>query len=205
MPDIIPTILLLSLISAATPGPLTTLIIGETLKHGKGAGIKIATAPLFTDLPILLFSIFILSKLAGLNILLGTISLFGACYLAYLAYGSIKTKSIQIETTSGNKSFMKGIVVNFLNPNPYIFYFSILGPLIVKGMKDNFLLGPLSVFIFLGVFVLLNMSVALSVHVAKQFFSSKKYVYVIRILGLILLFFAYTFFRQSLQFFGVFK
>lgn len=56
-----------------------------------------------------------------------------------------------------------------------------------------------------GVFVLLNIVVSLSVHVAKQFFSSKKYVYIIRILGLILLFFAYTFLRESLQFFGFSK
>lgn len=205
MSEIILTISLLSIISAATPGPLTTLIISETLKHGKMAGIKIAVAPLFTDLPILLLSLFVLSKLEQLNILLGAISFFGACYLGYLAYTNITTKSIHLDASSGNKSFMKGVVSNFLNPNPYIFYFSILGPMIVKGMQTNLLLGPISIFIFLGVFVFLNILVALLVHRAKQFFNSKKYVYVIRILGLILLFFAYTFLQESLQFLGIFK
>ena len=205
MNDILLTVFALSLLAAATPGPLTTLIISETLKHGKWAGIKIGIAPFLTDFPIMLASIFVLSKLEKLNILLGVISLFGASYLAYLAFGNIRTKSISLDSTSGSKSLMKGVIANFLNPNPYIFYFSILGPLIVKGMKINFWLAPLSVFLFLGVFILLNIIVSLSVHSAKQFFSSKEYVYVIRILGFILLFFAFTFFKDSLQFFGIVK
>lgn len=181
------------------------LIIGETLKHGKVAGIKIGIAPLLTDLPIMLVSVFVLSKLQQLDFLLGAISLFGAGYLAYLAYGSITVKEIHLDTNSGSRSLMKGIVANFLNPNPYIFYFSILGPLIIKGMKDSILLGPLSVFIFLGVFVLINIILVLSVNAAKQFFNSKKYIYTIRVLGLILLFFAFTFLKEGLQFFGFFK
>lgn len=204
MQDTILTVLLLSFIAAITPGPLMALIIGETLKHGKIAGIKIGIAPLLTDLPIMLVSIFILSKLSELSFLLGTISLFGACYLVYLAYGSITIKKVHLDTATGNSSLMKGIIANFLNPNPYIFYFTIMGNIMLKGMKVNFLYGPLYVFIFLGVFVLINIILALSVHAAKRFFSSKKYIYTIRALGLMLLFFAYTFFVESLHFFGVF-
>lgn len=205
MQETISTVLVLSLISAITPGPLFALLLSETLKHGKSSGIQIALAPLFTDLPIMLAGIFILSKLEGLNLLLGLISLCGAVYLAYLAYGSIRTENIKLETEEKKMSLLKGIIANFLNPNPYIFYFSVLGPIVIKGMKENFLLGPLSVFIFLGVFVLLMIIIVLSVHAAKQFFSSKKYVYVIRILGFVLLYFSFTFFRDSLQFFGIVK
>lgn len=205
MPEIISTVLVLSLISAITPGPLLALLLSETLKHGKSSGIQIALAPLFTDLPIMLVGIFILSKLTELNLLLGLISLSGAIYLAYLAYGSINTKSINLKTKGEKKSLSKGIIANFLNPNPYIFYFSILGPIVIKGMKENLLLGPLSVAIFLGVFVLSMIIIVLSVHAAKQFFSSKKYVVVIRVLGFVLLYFAFTFFRDSFQFFGTVK
>ena len=49
--------------SGVTPGPLLTLVISETLKHGKKEGIKVAIAPLLTDLPIVLVTIFILSRL----------------------------------------------------------------------------------------------------------------------------------------------
>ena len=205
MGDILFTIITLSFIVAITPGPLLALIISETLKHGKGNGIKISLAPFLTDLPILFVTIFILSKLQDMNIILGLISLFGAGYLTYLGVESVKTKKIHLQTTSGSKSIMKGIITNFLNPNPYIFYFSIMSPIIVKAMKINFLYGPLSVMIFLGFFVAVMIAITLSVHKGKTFFNSKNYVYTIRSLGVVLILFALSFLRDSLQFLGVIK
>src|SRR3989344_7072626 len=110
MQEIITTIIALSLISAITPGPLMALLISETPKHGRTSGLKIALAPLVTDLPIMLVSTFVLSKLTQLNWVLGLISLFGAAFLAYLGYGSIKTKSIDLSTSETPKSFRKGIL-----------------------------------------------------------------------------------------------
>lgn len=205
MQEILTAVIALSIIAAITPGPLMALLISETLKHGKSSGIKIALAPLFTDLPIMLVGTFVLSKLTQLDLLLGVISLLGALYLAYLAYGSIRTKGINLEVSDENRSLRKGIISNFLNPNPYIFYFSILGPIAVKGMKVNFLFGPLSLGIFLGLFVLIMILMVLSVHAAKQFFSSKIYIFVVRILGFILLYFSFTFFQESLKFLGILK
>jgi len=197
------TVFSLSLIAGVTPGPLMTLIITETLRHGRSNGLKIALAPLLTDLPIMLAGVLILSKLEHLNILLGFISLFGACYLMYLAYGSIKVKDVHFEAKSSRQSIFKGIIANFLNPNPYIFYFSILAPLIVKGMKENFLFGPLEVFVFLGVFVLILSTIALSAHAAKRFISGKGFVYTIRLLGVLLFFFALIFLKDGLHFWGL--
>ena len=203
MQETIITVVSLSLIAAITPGPLLTLIISETLSYGKANGVKIALAPLMTDLPIMLVSVFFLSKLAQLNELLGIISLAGAAYLAYLAYGNITTKQVNLKSKTEARSLSKGIIANFLNPNPYIFYFSILGPLSVKAMSLNFLYGPLFLAIFLGLFVAILILIALSVHRAKRLFSSQRYVYVIRVLGLVLLFFAVSFVWESLQLFGV--
>lgn len=203
MQETIFTIFFLSAIAAITPGPLMALIISETLRHGKGNGIKIALAPLITDLPIMLLGILVLSKLEHLDTLLGFISLLGAGYLMYLAYENVTIKAVHLEKVPKSKSIAKGIIANFLNPNPYIFYFSILGPLAVKGMKENFLFGPLSVVVFLGVFVLILIGIVLTVHAAKRFVSSKRYIYTIRFLGVLLFFFALMFLRDSLEFFGV--
>lgn len=203
MQEVILTIVFLAFLAGVTPGPLMTLIIAETLKYGKATGIKVALTPLLTDLPIMLAGIFVLSKIGHLDVLLGFISLFGALYLMYLAYESIKIKSVHLQTAPRSRSILKGIIANFLNPNPYIFYFSILGPLAVKGMRENVLLGPISVVLFLGVFVLILIGIALSVHAAKRFVSSKRYIYTIRALGVLLFFFALMFFRDSLQFFGI--
>jgi threonine/homoserine/homoserine lactone efflux protein len=50
-----------------SPGPLLTLVISQTLKHGVKEGIKVAFAPLVTDLPIIFLAVFVLTRLAGLS------------------------------------------------------------------------------------------------------------------------------------------
>jgi threonine/homoserine/homoserine lactone efflux protein len=50
---IVTTALVFGLSAGLSPGPLMTLVIAETLKRGIPAGIRIAVAPLITDLPII--------------------------------------------------------------------------------------------------------------------------------------------------------
>jgi len=50
------------------PGPLLTLVISETLQHDIKSGVKVALAPIITDLPII-----ILSKLTNFHDILGII------------------------------------------------------------------------------------------------------------------------------------
>ncbi len=68
---------ILGLSAGLAPGPLLTLVISETLLHDIRAGIKVALAPLVTDPPIIILTIFILSRLSGFHDILGVISLVG--------------------------------------------------------------------------------------------------------------------------------
>ena len=43
---------LLGLAAGFSPGPLTVLVIGETLRHGLRSGLQVAIAPILTDIPI---------------------------------------------------------------------------------------------------------------------------------------------------------
>jgi len=52
--------LILGLSAGFAPGPLLTLVISETLQHDLKAGVKVALAPIITDLPIIIFTLFIL-------------------------------------------------------------------------------------------------------------------------------------------------
>jgi len=74
------------------PGPLLTLVISETLKHGSKEGIKIAVSPLITDLPIILVTIFIMSRFGTADYILGAVAFGGSAYLIYLAYESFSFK-----------------------------------------------------------------------------------------------------------------
>ena len=77
--------ILFGLIAGMSPGPLLTLVISETIRHNRKAGILIAAAPLLTDIPIILVSVLIISKLPNSNLVLGILSIMGALFIAYLA------------------------------------------------------------------------------------------------------------------------
>ena len=53
----------LGLAAGFSPGPLTFLIISETLRHGLRAGMKVSLAPVVTDLPIIVLAVLLLDRL----------------------------------------------------------------------------------------------------------------------------------------------
>jgi len=207
MSEIFPFIIsgfLLGFTAGISPGPLLTLVISETLKHNKLSGIKVAIAPLITDGPILLVSLFLLTRLSNLNFLLGAISLFGAGFLIYLGYESLTIKSINLNIQkTGEQSLKRGIIANALSPNPYLFSFSIGGPIMIKALGISIV----ALLSFIGSFLLLlvgsKIVISLIVEKSKTFFKSKTYIYTLKFLGLVLIIFAIIFLKDALTFFKV--
>ena len=95
---------LFGLVAGIFPGPLLTLVISETVKHNRKEGMIVACAPILTDLPIVLLSIFVLSKLSSFNHILGVISFLGALFIAYLGYESITLKGIELKSTESKST-----------------------------------------------------------------------------------------------------
>ncbi len=195
---------LFGLSGGLSPGPLLMLVITESLKHGTGAGIKVAMAPLITDAPILLLAVTVVSQLKDIHFVLGLISLGGACYLVYLGYESVVFRGAELATDGSRpKSLKKGIIANFLNPSPYLFWFSIGAPIVIKAAGVR----PLGPVIFIcGLYLLLvgsKVVVAVLTAKSRRFLKSRGYVFTIRILGIVLLLFAAVFARDGLRFLGV--
>ena len=186
-----------------TPGPLFTFIISETLKYGSKEGVKIAFVPLLSDLPIVLTSLFIVSKLSEINFVIGMISLAGAIYLIFLAMEGLKFNGTLMNTTEVSpQSIRKGITINFLNPNPYIFWMTVGAPTVINSSKVSFM-GPV-VFIG-GMYIFLvgsKLVLAILVGKSKIFLKSKIYIYTIRFLGVLLLLFAVIFIYRAWISFG---
>lgn len=196
--------ILFGLVAGISPGPLLTLVISETIKHNKKEGIFVASAPILTDIPIVLLSVFVLAKLSSFNLVLGTISISGALFIVYLAYESITTKGIELNLQKVKaQSFRKGIITNFLNPHPYLFWIAVGAPTILKGYRVNVLS---ILFFILGFYLFLvgsKIMVALIVDKSKAFLKSNTYVYIIRTLGFILLIFSVIFIKDGLHYFGI--
>lgn len=192
------------LAAGISPGPLLTLVISETLKHNRKAGIAVAIAPVMTDVPIVLISLYILAKLSQSHIVLGTISILGALFIGYLAYESIAVRGIEMTAKEiGTKSLRRGVITNFLSPHPYLFWVMVGAPIVLKAYRMNFMSAVLFIFGFYFFLVGSKIAVALMVDKSKSFLKSNAYLYTIRLLGVILLILAILFVRDGLKFFGV--
>lgn len=183
-----------------SPGPLLTLVISETLKHGIREGVKVAIAPLISDLPIVLAAMFLFSRLSDMKPALGMIFLSGSLFLAYLGYESLVFKGFDADIRQTEpQSLKKGIVANFLNPSPYLFWISVGSPEMLKALKINAF--SAAGFILCFYLFLVGSKILLAVIVGKSrvFLKSSHYILSIRFLGIILLIFAVFFFRDALK------
>ena len=195
---------ILGLSAGFSPGPLLTLVISETLRHNMRAGIKVAIAPIITDLPIIMLTLFILAKLSRFHGILGLISLIGGFLILYMGYQGLRTKGIALDFKEESpKSLAKGILVNALNPHPYLFWFSVGAPTITKAL-DQGVLAPSGFIISFYVF-LVGSKVVLAIFVGKSktFLTESVYIYTMRLLGLILCVLAVVLFRDGLRLLAV--
>ena len=191
-------------LSGLIPGPLLTLVISETLKHGIKAGIKVAISPLITDLPIILVTILIMSRLSNTDYILGIIAFSGSIFLMYLAYESFSFRCNGSETATLEVNVIKkGIIANLLNPSPYIFWFTIGAPTIIKAYGESLVYALLFLFVFYSVLVGSKVVIAMITGKAKNLLSSRYYIYMIRILGAALFLFALYFIKNSLSYFNI--
>ena len=187
-----------------SPGPLLTLVISETLKHDKKEGIKIAVAPILTDLPIVLITLLILSKLTNFDPILGSISILGAIFIGYLAYENISIKKIELDVSEAKpQSLKKGVIANFLNPHPYVFWFIIGAPTVLRAWDVSLFSAILFILGFYIFLVGSKISIAVIVEKSRSFLKSNIYVYTIRLLGIALLIFSLMFLIDGLKFFKV--
>ncbi len=125
--------LVLGLAAGFSPGPLTVLVVSETLRHGLRSGLMVALAPLLTDLPIIVLAVFLLDRLAERPALLGGIALLGAAYLFHLGWESLRPpRPGGIPASPAPRALLRGMGANFLNPNPYIFWVGVGTPLLLE-------------------------------------------------------------------------
>ena len=124
--------------SGLTPGPMLLLIISESLRHGKRAGAKVACIPLLTDAPIVLVSGLLFAQIENMNMLLGSISIVGSIFLLNLGIKSIRAANSEILNFTPSPLLLTEIIIaNLANPNPYIFWFTIGGTLMVRSFQHN--------------------------------------------------------------------
>lgn len=192
--------MILGLSAGLSPGPMLTLVISQTLRHGFQEGVKVALAPLLTDTPIVIACLLFLSIFSDIKPALGVISLLGGVYLFYLGLKSIRYKTVSLEEDVDPKSLKKGLIVNFLNPSPYMFWVSIGGPLVLKASSTSLVSAAAFVLPFYVLLVGSKIVVAVVSGKSRNLLRSRHYKIVIRILGLVLIGFGVLFLRDGINY-----
>lgn len=193
--------ILLGMSAGFSPGPLLTLVIAQTIKHNKAEGIKVAISPLITDLPIILIALFVFDRLSQFDIALAIISFAGGAFIAYLGFESLKTKELNLEIQdTKSDSIKKGVIANFLNPSPYLFWAAVGTPLIFKAFEINLLTAILFLTSFYTFLIGSKITIAIIVARTKVFIGQRLYISIMRILGIALLIFSVLFFYDGINY-----
>jgi len=125
--------------AAVQTGPFQAFIISQTLSKGWRSTLPASFAPLLSDAPIITLVLLILSNVP--NNMVHILQLAGGIFLLYLAYGAFKNwqtfdeKQI-LQKQTGQQTLFKAAIVNLLNPNPYIGWSLIMGPLLIEGWRE---------------------------------------------------------------------
>lgn len=195
--------MVLGLSAGLSPGPLLALVISETIRLGINAGIRVAMAPLISDLPVLILSFFLVSCLSGSDPVLGIISFAGAILVLKMGISIIRTAG-QMPQSPGqaSASLIKGVVVNILSPHPYLFWITVGAPLASKAWQIH----PGGAIGFVAGFYLLlvgsKLFLAFVVARTRGFLTGAAYVWTMRVLGLILCCFAWGLGREGARLLG---
>jgi threonine/homoserine/homoserine lactone efflux protein len=195
--------IVLGLSAGFTPGPLFALVLSHTIRHGVREGIRVAAAPLLTDLPILLVSTLVLSRIAGYGSLLGAVSLAGAAFLVYMSYETFRARRQEPSASdAGPQSLKRGAMVNALSPHPYLFWLTVGAPMILKGWKTSPAAAVLFVVGFTGCLVGSKVVLAVLTGCSVHRLSGRSYEYLMRALGFLLLVFAVLLLMDGLRLLG---
>jgi threonine/homoserine/homoserine lactone efflux protein len=122
----------LGLGAGASPGPLLALVVTNTLERGFGAGLRVAAAPLVTDVPIVLAALLAVDALPAAAV--RVLGAAGGIYLLWLGADTIaRTGSATPDDARDTRSagdLLQGVMANILNPHPWLFWLSVGAPIL---------------------------------------------------------------------------
>lgn len=146
------------LYAAVLPGPMQAFLLTQIIRSGWKRALPLALIPLGSDGPVMLSLFFLLSQLPLW--FTHVLRIIGGFYILYLAWDAYKTTkktddiSLSVAPQSRQRvTFLKGITMNLLNPNVYIFWATIGVPTILTGWQISPIHGISFAFGFYGTMI----------------------------------------------------
>jgi threonine/homoserine/homoserine lactone efflux protein len=123
--------------AAVQPGPLTIYLISETARAGWRRTVPAVFAPVLSDGPIAVLMVLLLSRAPARFLQL--LSLPGGMYVIWLALRAWRSRTTAARNGAParrDRTIFKAAVVNLLNPNVYLGWALVLGPLLLSAWRD---------------------------------------------------------------------
>jgi len=130
----------LGLSAVATPGPFQAFLLAHSLKNGWRRTLPAALGPLVSDGAIIALVLLALTQTPAW--FLTVLRLLGGFFILYLAWGAWRATrtavtQLVVSPDAGGQSLLKAALMNLLNPNPYLFWSIIGGPIIIEGWQQS--------------------------------------------------------------------
>ena len=126
--------------AAIQPGPLQAFLLSSVAKKGWRRTLPAAFAPLLSDGPIALFVLIVLNRVPAA--LSRALQAAGGILLLYFAWASYRqwreqaTPGLDINE-SAPRTLLQATTVNILNPNPYLGWSLVLGPVFLAAWHQS--------------------------------------------------------------------
>lgn len=178
----------LGLAAGISPGPLLTLVVTATLERGLLAGWRVASAPLWSDAPVIIVSLWLVSSLV--SSFLGGIGLLGGGFVVYLGIKALwrARRPVSLEPVAGGaqRDILTAVLVNLLSPSPWLFWLTVGGPLSVVFWRQSAVQGVAFVAAFYSTLVGSKGLLAVLVASGRQRLEGRGYRLVLAFCGLLM-------------------
>jgi threonine/homoserine/homoserine lactone efflux protein len=122
--------------AAAQPGPLQAYLLAQSVRNGAARTLPVALVPLVTDPPLIAAVLALLSQVPpGLVRALGIV---GGAVVVWLGVGALRAARAPAPAATGRAppaGFVRGMLVNFLNPNAWLWWSLAAGPILAEAWR----------------------------------------------------------------------
>jgi threonine/homoserine/homoserine lactone efflux protein len=117
------------------PGPFQAFLFSQSVNNGWRKTYPLVFAPLISDIPIIILVIFFLTNVPP--VALEILQCLGGIFLFFLAFKAYKTSYTLTNREKENifqfGNLFKAVIVNLFNPNPYLSWSLVMGPMMING------------------------------------------------------------------------
>lgn len=126
--------------AAAQPGQFQAYLISRAVSNGWRATLPAVVAPILSDVPVVTLVLLVLTRVPSLFVHL--LRLAGGLFLLYLAISAFYSYRHYAQAGapppgSAQRTILEAAAVNVLNPNPYLSWALVLGPLLIEAWRRS--------------------------------------------------------------------